>query len=111
MKKEDNIEEEKVRLLREIKSQFDTILNLLARNILDPEEVKKSITKGTTNPARIINCYNSCDGETILTDIAKNNKIDKSTISRHIDSWKREGFLFKIEKGGNVYPKSLIYLK
>ncbi len=111
MKKENDIEEEMVKVLREIKSQFDTILNLLAKKILDPEEVKKTIIKGKKNPEKIIKCYNSCNGETTLTDIAKNNKIDVSNISRHIDSWKKEGFLVKIEKGGKVFPKSLIYLK
>lgn len=109
MEKKNDIE--KVDTLKEIKFQFDIIINLLARKVLDPEEVSKIITKGTIDRTRIVKCFNSCDGKTMLTDIAKNCKIDKGTLSRHVDSWEKEGFLIKIDKKGKILPKALIYLR
>ena len=111
MEKKNDLEKEKVETLKEIKSQFDIIINLLARKVLDPEEVNKIITKGTTDKTRIVKCFNSCDGKTILTNIAKNCKINKGALSKHIDSWEKEGFLVKIDKKGKVFPKALILLK
>lgn len=111
MEKKNDIEKEKVETLKEIKSQFDIVINLLAQKVLDSEEVKKNITKRKTDKARIVKCFNSCDGKTILTEIAKSCKINKGALSKQIDSWEKEGFLVKFNKKGRVFPKALIYLK
>lgn len=111
MEKKNDIEREKVKTLKEIKFQFDIIINLLAQRILNPKEIKESITKKRKNPDRIIESFNSCDGETALTEIAKKCGIDPGNFSRDINSWERNGFLIKIIKKGIVYPKALIYLK
>ena len=106
-----DLEAKKVEVLNEIKSQFDIIITLLAKSILNPNEIKSSITKGRQDPDKIVKSFNSCDGKTALTEIAKKCKIDQGNLSRSIDSWEKDGFIIKIEKGGKVLPKALILLK
>jgi DNA-binding MarR family transcriptional regulator len=115
MAEKNDIEKKKVELLSEIKSQFDIIISLLAiqarGKTISAEEVKKTITKKRRDTKKIIKSFNSCNGKTTLSEIAKKHKIDQGAFSRAIDSWEKEGFLIKIEKKGNVFPKTLIYLK
>jgi len=96
--------------LDKIKDRFDVIISLLARQVLDPQKVKESITKGAKNKDRIVKCFNLCDGKTTLTDIAKIAKIDQGGLSRQINSWEKEGYIYKIKEVQNVYPKALIYI-
>lgn len=111
MEKKDDIERQKVEILKEIKYQFDIIINLIAQKILNPKEIKETITKNRRDPEKFIEIFNSCNGETSLTEIATKFKINPGNFSRDITQWERNGFLIKITKKGIVYPKALIYLK
>lgn len=106
-----DFEAKKVEVLSEIKSQFDIIITLLARQILNPDVIKETISKGRKSPEKIISAFNSCDGKTNLSDIAKKYKIDSGNFSRDVEAWEKNGFMFKIEKAGKIFPKALILLK
>lgn len=94
--------------LSKIVERFDIIISLFARQVLDPEKVKERITKGARDKARTVKCFNLCDGKTSITDIAKAAKMDQGGVSRQVDSWEKDGFVFKIEDGQKTYPKALI---
>lgn len=101
-------DESLARTLNGIKDQFDIIISLLARQVLDPEKVKESITKGAKDKKRIIECFNLCDGKTSMTDIAEIAKMDGGGLSRQVDSWEKDGYVFKIKDGKKTFPKALI---
>lgn len=114
MGEKNNLDEAKIETLREIKTQFEIIADLLAllvRKTLNPKEIKENITKGRKDKEQYINIFNSCDGETSLTEIARKHKIGKGNFSRDIDAWVKQGFLIKINKEGKVFPKALAHLK
>lgn len=111
MEKKNDLESKKVEILGEIKYQFDVIITLLAQKILNTDEIKETISKGRKDPKKIINAFNSCDGKTIITDVAKKYKIDPGNFSRDVEAWEKSGYIIKIEKEGNVFPKALILLK
>jgi DNA-binding MarR family transcriptional regulator len=96
--------------MNKIKDQFDIIIGLLARQVLDPVKVKENITKGAKNKKRLIICFNLCDGKTSLTEISKRAKIDHGGLSRQVDSWEKDGYVFKLKDGKNILPKALIRL-
>jgi DNA-binding MarR family transcriptional regulator len=101
-------DEKTAEVLNKISERFDIIISLFARQVLDPEKVKAKITKGTRDEARIVKCFNLCDGKTSITDIARAAKMDQGGLSRQVDSWEKDGFVFKIEDGPKTYPKALI---
>lgn len=104
-------DERLVESLKKICEQFDIIISLLARQVLDPEKIKNDIAKGSKDKDRIVRCFNLCDGKTPLTKIAKKGGIDQGGLSRQVDSWEKDGYVIKIRDGANVYPKALIQLR
>lgn len=107
----DKNDKDLIDVLKEIKLRYDIIISLLAKQVFKPEIIKESIIKKARDKKRILKCFNLCDGKMNLTDIAKKAKIDPGALSRRVDSWEKEGFIIKIEKEGNIYPKALLYLK
>jgi len=101
-------EESLVKTLNSIKDQFDIIISLLARQTLDQKEIKETITKGARDKKRLITCFNLCDGKTPLTEIAKAGKMDPGNLSRQVESWENDGYVFKIRDGQKTFPKALI---
>jgi hypothetical protein len=101
-------DERTIEALNKIAERFDIIISLFARQVLDPEKVKERITKGARDKARTVKCFNLCDGKTSITDIAEAAKMDQGGVSRQVDSWEKDGFVFKIEDGQKTYPKALI---
>jgi hypothetical protein len=97
-----------VATLSKIKEQFDIIISLLARQVLDPEKVKENITKGSKDKDRLVKAFNLCDGKTTLTDIAKMAKMDPGGLSRQVDSWEKDGYVFKIKDAQKTFAKALI---
>ncbi len=97
-----------IEALNKITERLDFIIKMLARRALDPKKVRETIIKGARDKDRIVKCFNLCDGKTSITDIAKAAKMDQGGLSRQIDSWEADGFVFKIEDGQKTYPKALI---
>jgi Fic family protein len=111
MEKKNDLELKKLEILNEIKYQFDVIIALLAQEILNPDEIRETISKGRKDPKKIIDAFNSCDGKTSLSDVANKYKIDRGNFSRDVESWEKSGYMVKIEKKGKVFPKVIIILK
>ena len=101
-------DEKTAEVLNKISEQFDIIIGLFARQVLDPAKIKDKITKGSKDKDRLVKCFNLCDGKTPLTKIAKNGGIDQGGLSRQVDSWENDGYVVKIRDGANVFPKALI---
>ena len=95
-----------------ITKQLDLLISLVSRKLIDEEELKGHITKGSKRPDEMIKAYNMCDGETPIKEIAKKVGATVQAIGQNINKWDKLGLVIKIkDNSGQVYARHLYRLK
>lgn len=94
-------------LLREIINQNEIIISLLGRMAFPKETLIEIVSKKKRNPQKYINGYNACDGNHIVSEIAKIVGVKQPTITPILKEWVKVGILFEIEKSGGRFYKKL----
>jgi len=83
------------------------MISLLGRLAYPEDRLKEIITRNKRNPNAYIRGYNSCDGKSNVSEIAKVIGVSQPTITPILKEWKNIGIIFEAEslKGGKTYMK------
>lgn len=85
----------------------EMIISLLGRIAFPDNKLREIIVFGARKPEQMLKVYNLCDGRTTVSDIAKQAKVDQSSVSRAVDRWEEHGIILRIENGSEVLPRRL----
>lgn len=89
------------------------ILAMLARQVFPPAELAK-IVASAAGGEKQMKAYNHCDGHTAQTEIGKQAKLDKGSLSRSVSRWIEAGIIIRVGKEQypmHVFPLPKEYLK
>ena len=91
-----------------IEKQNDIIISLLAKQIIGPEKIRKTVISNKRNPAEWIKGYNACDGKKGVGEIAKIANVAQPTATVMLKSWEEEGIIYNIGSETKPLYKKLI---
>lgn len=79
------------------------IMALLARQAVPPIELQR-IVAPTAKSEKYRKAYNLCDGETTVSDIAKQVGLDRANLGKAIKKWEANGVIVRAPEPMHVYP-------
>jgi DNA-binding MarR family transcriptional regulator len=92
--------------LKKIARQNEVIISLLGRIAFTPEKIRDIITKKKRNPDKHVECYNACNENHTVTDLAEIIGITKGTLSPILAEWEEIGIIREVERPrGRFYKK------
>jgi len=77
-----------------LERQNEVIISLLARNTLGVPAISKIVCSGKRNPQAYLKVYNSLDGSTGVTELAKAAGVTQPTMSVVLQSWEEQGIIY-----------------
>ena len=90
-----------------IEKQNEIIISLLGRMAFTPERIRELITKNKKkDPEKYVDCYNACDGNKNVNELAAIIGVDQSTLSPILGDWTELGIIYEVYK-----PKGKFYKK
>ena len=92
--------------IKKIIKQNEIIISLLGRMAFKKEEIRQIVTRKKRNPDRYIECYNACDGNHTITQLANIVGVKQPTLSPILQEWEELGIIFEVER-----PKGKFYKK
>jgi len=87
-----------------LERQNEAIIGLLARSTLGVPAISKIVRSGKRNPQAYLKVYNSLDGATGVTELAKIAKVSQPTMSVVLQSWEEQGIIYNSGRAGGPGP-------
>jgi len=89
--------------------QNETIISLLARQVIGVVKIVNIVTKNKRNPKRYIHAYNACNGQNGVNILAKTADVSAATISPILRQWEEEGIIYNVgEANRPLYSRLLL---
>jgi DNA-binding HxlR family transcriptional regulator len=90
----------------EINDLLRCTLQILGRAVMPSEKIRKIIGE---KKKKQIKAFNLCDGTRMVTEIAKESRINQGNLSRTLSRWCESGIVFRIGEGKDakflhIYP-------
>lgn|SRR5487761_140160 len=86
-----------------LERQNVAIISLLARRTMGVPTISKIVCGGKRNPKAYLKVYNSLDGATGVTELAKLAGVSQPTMSVVLQSWEEQGVAYNI--GSDAKPR------
>jgi len=77
-----------------LERQNEVIISLLARSTLGVPAISKIVISGKRNPQAYLKVYNSLNGTTGVTELAKAAGVTQPTMSVVLQSWEEQGIIY-----------------
>jgi hypothetical protein len=77
-----------------LERQNEIIIGLLARSTMGVPAISKIVCSGKRNPQAYLKVYNSLDGTTGVTELAKGAGVTQPTMSVVLQSWEEQGIIY-----------------
>jgi len=97
-------------MTEKLERQNEAIIGLLARSTLGVAAISKVVRSGKRNPQAYLNVYNSLDGATAVTELAKIAKVSQPTMSVVLQSWEEQGIIYNAGSDARPRYKRLLHL-
>ena len=86
-----------------LERQNEVIIALLARSTLGVPAISKTVCSGKRSPQAYLKVYNSLDGDTGVTELAKIAKVTQPIMSVVLQSWETQGIVYN--SGSDAKPR------
>ncbi len=91
--------------------QNTLIISLLGRIAFPKDTLKELVQRGSKKPREILLAYNSCDGNTSISEIAQKAGITQPSLSIAVDKWESQGIILKLGSRNEVRPQKLFEIE
>jgi len=82
------------------------IISLLGRLAFPEEKLKEIIGRKKRAPEAYLRGYNSCDGKSTVTEIARIIGVNQSTLTPILQDWESRGIIYEVDSSkGKTYMK------
>lgn len=93
-----------------LERQNSAIIALLARSTFGTDAISRTVCGGKRNPKSYLKVYNTLDGATGVTELAKIAGVSQPTMSVVLQSWEEQGIIYNIGSGTKPRYRGLLHL-